>query len=436
MKNIIVSISLFLLLFITTFAQTISWSAYPTPAGQTLPYVYNTGTAPYNMTATISKNNTTQGDGTPKYTAVDPSSPCYTPQSLALYTNTFSSVLSSQNAHYNVNMRFNPSANGSCIRTSFTIKDINSEESWATFLDVIEITAVDGNGTVIPAANIVIAAAPNTTVVTSGTMKKIVGHNNSSEAPGSYFSSPCNTTTVTITPPATVPLQSVNIKYRPAYGTSTSNSYYNIWPRPATQYISISNISYTTTAGCTPLPVSLLSFEANCTDGSTALSWTTASELNNDYFIIERSYDGEKFHQIGRVNGNGTTNEKNTYEFHDTTDILSGLKYYRLSQTDYDGAMELLETRLINCDNNPEAVVTVYPNPSYEEIVIGFNLQNDERLTIIIRDITGRIVRESICEANKGQNFINFDISMLQKGVYVLCISGKNVSCNTKFLKK
>jgi hypothetical protein len=416
-------------------SQTISWASYPSPAGQSLPYTYNTGTAPYNMSVVVSKNNTTQGDGTPKYTAIDPSSPCYTPQSLALYTNPFSSVQSSQNAHYNVNMRFNPSANGSCIQTSFTIKDINSEESWATFLDVIEITAVDGNGTAIPAANIVIVAAPNTTVVTSGTMKKIVGHNNSSEAPGSYFSSPCNTTTVTITPPATVPLQSVNIKYRPAYGTSTSNSYYNIWPRPATQYISISNLSYTTTAGCTPMPVELMSYATECSPEGAVLKWATASEQNNAYFTIEKSNDGVHYMVVGKVEGKGTNNQESEYAFVDENYDKGKGCYYRLSQTDFDGTEKMLGDRYVNCSVVKEEM-RVFPNPATDQIVAGFYVPEDADVGISFSDYTGKQISYYNEKIVQGQNFLTLDVSRFSTGMYILTIESDNMIFRQKFLKE
>ncbi len=78
-------------------------------------------------------------------------------------------------------MRFNPTANGSCIAVTFTLKDINSGESNGTFLDVIEISAVDGNGVAVPVANISITAPGGTNIQNSGTIRIIRGHNNVSE---------------------------------------------------------------------------------------------------------------------------------------------------------------------------------------------------------------------------------------------------------------
>lgn len=421
-------------------SQTISWASYPSPAGQTLPYTYNTGTAPYNMSAVVSKNNTTQGDGTPKYTAVDPSSPCYTPGSLALYANTFTNV---SNSYYNVNMRFNPTANGSCMAVTFTLKDINSDESNGTFLDVIEISAVDGNGVAVPVANISITAPGGTNIQNSGTTRIIRGHNNVSERYlCSLSSSPCNTTSITITPPAGVPLQSINIRYRPAYGGSanmacgSSTAYWNFsGPRPATQYISISNLSYTTTSGCTPMPVELLSYSAECTPEGVVLKWVTASEHNNSYFTIEKSEDGLQYLEVGKVEGNGTINQQKEYVFVDKQDNRGRGCYYRLYQTDFDGTTEMLGDRYANCSVVKEEM-RVFPNPAKDQIVAGFYMSEDADVVISFRDFTGKLIVSYNETIENGQNFLTLDVSEFSSGMYVLSIESGNMLFRQKFFRE
>src|ERR1700751_1021249 len=90
-----------------------------------------------------------------------------------------------------------------------------------------------------------------------------------------------------------------------------------------------------------PLPVELVSFTADCSNGHELLNWSTASETNNDYFLVERSDDGNTFYEIGRAAGHGTSSQTNNYTFTDPQP-LSGTVYYRLEQIDYNGKTEEL----------------------------------------------------------------------------------------------
>ena len=93
----------------------------------------------------------------------------------------------------------------------------------------------------------------------------------------------------------------------------------------------------------TVLPVSLISFSHTQNDDVIILSWSTASELNNDFFTIERSFDGVNFNEICTVRGSGTTNEQSTYSHSDRVPFSNTDQvYYRLSQTDFDGTHEIL----------------------------------------------------------------------------------------------
>lgn len=85
-----------------------------------------------------------------------------------------------------------------------------------------------------------------------------------------------------------------------------------------------------------PFPVELLKFDADIIDNNIRLNWSTASELNNDYFTIQHSTDGKSFTNITTISGNGTKNTISEYTYlHKTLD--EGIHYYRLLQTDYNG---------------------------------------------------------------------------------------------------
>lgn len=86
---------------------------------------------------------------------------------------------------------------------------------------------------------------------------------------------------------------------------------------------------------CT-LPIELIEFDAEYSEDQTELYWKTATEINNDYFTVERSKDGEQWNKIEYVEGAGNSNEELQYEIKDENPH-AGLNYYRLKQTDYDG---------------------------------------------------------------------------------------------------
>jgi hypothetical protein len=336
--------SVFLILFALviqhTKAQTISWSGYTSGSNN-----YTNGI----MTSTITRTNMNpMGDATPKYVATDPGSPCYISGSLALYA-FFGSSYTSGNSRLTLDLDFTSGAfNGTCHSVQFAIRDINSDESNNTFLDVVEISAIDGFNNPIPAANLLVTVPSNTNLTTSGNTRIIRGHNSTSETSTStfsYSSTNCALTNVTVNPPAGIPLKSIRIVYRPGYGTSTSNAYYNFTGpvRPAAQYISISNLTLTPTTGCTPLPVTLDYFQGENTGAGHSLNWQTASELNNSHFTISQSHDGQTFRKVADVPGAGTTSSISRYNYLVSSgNFDSDLVYYRLDQTDFDGTVTTL----------------------------------------------------------------------------------------------
>lgn len=410
-------------------AQTISWSSFPT-SGTT----YTSGV----MTATVTKNNVTMSDGsgaaTPKYYGSNPGTPCYTAGSLALYTAFFNSYTAASNSHVTVSMNFTSggSTSGTCSSVQFSIKDINSGESFTDFLDVVEISAIDGNNAAIPVANIVATLPASTAQTTSGSIRRIVGHNSTQETIGSFSSSPCNNTTVTITPPSGVALKSITIKYRPGYGTSTSNAYYSAGTHPAAQYISISNLTLTPTgSGCITLPIEMTRFYGTCSDNISELNWTTASEHNNDYFLLDQSLNGVDFETVATVDGAGTSTDEIDYSVRVSSEKGS---YFRLRQVDFDGRYEQTDVIYVACE---EPEVDVFPNPFENQIVVKIDKKNVRRPVIKIRDLNGKEVFMLMLD-EEHQNEYVLDLRTLNPGMYLLQISeeeNSGVLINSKVTK-
>lgn len=115
------------------------------------------------------------------------------------------------------------------------------------------------------------------------------------------------------------------------------------------------------------LPVSLLHFTAKASNTHVALDWATASELNNDYFTIEKSLDGITFNELQNIKGAGTTNSITRYiatDVMDATDV-----YYRLKQTDFDGTYTHSPVVVVSHATSEMNKVTLYPNPNTTETI-------------------------------------------------------------------
>jgi hypothetical protein len=142
--------------------------------------------------------------------------------------------------------------------------------------------------------------------------------------------------------------------------------------------------------GGNPLPVELTAFNARLSNRRVFTDWTTASELNNDYFTLQRSADNVNFSTIAVVNGNGTTSQVHRYEYVDESP-LSGMSYYRLSQTDFDGKITTFQT--VAVFNSTRSKFDIFPNPSADNTVNLTYEDNDlNGVAVYVQDITGKII--------------------------------------------
>lgn len=123
------------------------------------------------------------------------------------------------------------------------------------------------------------------------------------------------------------------------------------------------------------LPIELLSFNAVLRDGKVQLTWETATETNNSYFLIERSANLTDWISLDSIDGAGTSTALLSYQLLDNNPLL-GLGYYRLKQVDFDGTSTFSLVRVVNNEVPFEDVsILVYPNPVQQKInvqLIGF----------------------------------------------------------------
>lgn len=120
----------------------------------------------------------------------------------------------------------------------------------------------------------------------------------------------------------------------------------------------ISNRTITVPTGI--LPIELVEFRADPAGSSVGLSWATASEKDNAWFTVERSVDAVDFSPVLRMPGAGNSSEMLLYEAKDEAP-LPGISYYRLRQTDLNGAWTLSPTVVV--ETKPDGTFTIFPNP-------------------------------------------------------------------------
>lgn len=182
-----------------------------------------------------------------------------------------------------------------------------------------------------------------------------------------------------------------------------------------------------------PLPVTLTSFEASCYESEVELTWTTSSEINNDYFVVEKSYDAINFFDLITVQGNGNSNVTNHYSAYDTNPS-NGTTYYRLKQVDFDGGETFHQVISTSCNANGFDVDQIVLNNNTLSFNVSTNL--GEVLTIYFYDYRGRLIKSQDENVVEGNNIIELNNLELSPSIYMLSIVGEKNSYSTKLLGK
>ncbi|WP_161597046.1 FG-GAP-like repeat-containing protein [Dyadobacter flavalbus] len=201
----------------------------------------------------------------------------------------------------------------------------------------------------------------------------------------------------------------VRIKYDPVL--ALTGQVYGPW-----KYLSAYTAGSSYNAS-TPLPVELISFNADTVEKSVELHWATASEVNSKSFEIERSKNARDWNQIGSVPANVNVKSISHYSFTDVA-VLSGTYYYRLKMTDQDGTYTYSRIQVVNV-SSAELLVTLFPNPVSDKINIKYE-GTDGIQEVQLRSENGKTVFQS------GKALNQIDIKHLQPGLYILVITGQN----------
>ncbi|RJE74260.1 hypothetical protein BGP76_13845 [Reichenbachiella sp. MSK19-1] len=170
-----------------------------------------------------------------------------------------------------------------------------------------------------------------------------------------------------------------------------------------------------------PLPVVLRSWEGTYENGYNLLKWVTVSEIENDYFTIEKLKNETVWMRIATVSGNGTTNQPNEYLYRDLS-RGEETAYYRLSQTDFDGTTERFDVITV-LPNVEVGNVLVYPNPNSGLFTVQLPLDGNF-VNFEVLDIMGKTIE--VVYRRVGDK-VEFDMGQQAKGTYLLKLSTETV---------
>jgi glucose/arabinose dehydrogenase len=193
---------------------------------------------------------------------------------------------------------------------------------------------------------------------------------------------------------------------------------------------------YFANSSLTTLPVQLITFTGKLNNNATLLGWTTASELNSDYFSVERSIDGTNFSPIAKIGANGNTSTSRSYTYTDADVQFQSATtiYYRLKIVDKDGNYTYSNIITITlADITGE--ITVTPNPATDKILVTIGVGADTRANWKIVDNAGRVVLQGSVLLKQGRNTVPININKLTAGMYYLVVSGGGAEQQIKIQK-
>ncbi|MFK7973096.1 MAG: T9SS type A sorting domain-containing protein [Bacteroidia bacterium] len=187
----------------------------------------------------------------------------------------------------------------------------------------------------------------------------------------------------------------------------------------------LNSVSYTVQrlSGPPTLPVEYLSWEAEGqADGSVKLDWITASEVNNDYFTIEKSFNSnfDIVESIATIDAEGSSTAPASYSFEDDG-LMQKEVYYRLRQVDIDGSWSYSESRLVRfSENDIDVRIQVYPNPVKDITTVDFGFLESATIKITLINPAGKVIKTLKHDLQNGESKLTLNFAELPDGLYFM----------------
>ena len=176
-------------------------------------------------------------------------------------------------------------------------------------------------------------------------------------------------------------------------------------------------------------PIELVSFDVNKTADGVKLNWTTATEKDNDKFIVEHSTDGKNFTNLTSIVAKNTAS---SYTFSHNSPA-NGVNYYKLTQVDFNGTKKVVGIKSINFKLSTSALVSVFPNPTSDIINVAVAGKENSTKTITITDLTGKVVLK---QTASGANVVLNLKDKLVNGTYIIHVNADDVNESQKIIVK
>ena len=185
----------------------------------------------------------------------------------------------------------------------------------------------------------------------------------------------------------------------------------------------------------TTLPVTWLSFDATPNGKQVDLHWVTATEINNDYFIVTRSADAYGFETLGSIDGSGNSTQQLSYGYTDYNP-LPGISYYRLLQVDYDGRIHRSQIIAVNRKDNPSSgTLIIQAGSGLSPAAALLTSDVDGHSDLVITSVTGSLIYKGKVEFIKGLNYIPLPfLESIATGIYFAgMVNEEGINCQAKF---
>ncbi len=165
------------------------------------------------------------------------------------------------------------------------------------------------------------------------------------------------------------------------------------------------------------LPVDLISFSGTCLNNDANITWSTVVETNSNYFTLEKSADGQNFTWLANINAVGNSNHTQNYSYTDGSGI-EGTAYYRLSETDRNGATKIYNIISVgSCNDGVKENINVFSSNGNVNLIV-YSLSN-QLVHVTIYDITGRLIYKDDLTVVQGNN--SFIINpTVANGIYMV----------------
>ena len=203
-------------------------------------------------------------------------------------------------------------------------------------------------------------------------------------------------------------------------------------------YDNVNTLIDTLTWNKSVLPVEISTFNGVFEKNNVKLNWTTATEINNLRFDIERSTNSQEWINIGSISGAGNSSSQKRYTFIDKNLLLSGKYSYRLKQIDIDGKANYSNVLNVDVNVTPQNYYLGqnYPNPFNPTTTIDYTLPSDSYVKLTIYDALGHMVKELVNGIQAGGSLsINVSATELTSGIYFYTLQARSIEGGDNFIR-